>query len=72
MLIKIYYAHLSPEECDSIQCIPDIQSMEVEIPSEISDIQKALDEWSARSGVTIFDWKQKRVQSESPIPGREG
>ncbi|MHC0068447.1 hypothetical protein ACWATR_37220 [Nostoc sp. UIC 10890] len=62
MKIKIYYAHLTPEECDSPQCIPDIQSMEVEIPDEIVDVQKALNEWSVKTGVTLFDWKKKRVQ----------
>lgn len=60
MKIKIYYAHLSPEECDSPQCISDIQSMEVEIPDDINDIQKALNEWSVRAGVTLFDWRKKR------------
>lgn len=59
MIIKIYYAHLTPEECDSIQCIPDIKSMEVEIPDNLPDIQKALTEWGKKAGVTVLDYRKK-------------
>ncbi len=61
MIIKIYYAHLTPEECDSVYCIDDIKSMEVEIPDGLADIQEALNRWSVNAEVTIFDWREKRT-----------